>query len=150
MGNQENHLHLSETDRDRLGFVADHLISGGAGLPSAREADVQGVWIDRVLAARPDLMTALRKVASPDGDPQSQLDGLGAAELEQVRYAIAAAYLINPRVRSLLGYPGGAPAKQPAYPDEADSYLEDGILDSVVKRGPIYRLAPEFNPTQEP
>ena len=137
-----NHLQLSEPERHRLGLIADALIGGGGGLPSAREADVQGVWIDRVLAARPDLFDVLSKAASISGDPQLVLDRLDSAELDHIKYAIAAAYLINPRVRALLGYPGNAPEKQPAYPDEAQSYLEDGILDAVIKRGPIYRPTP--------
>ncbi|CAB4932052.1 unannotated protein [freshwater metagenome] len=33
--------------------------------------------------------------------------------------------------------------RQPALPDEADAYLEDGILDVVIARGPIYRPTPE-------
>ena len=45
----------------------------------------------------------------------------------------------TPEVRQLLGYPAGVRARQPAYPDEADSYLDDGILDAVIVRGPIYR-----------
>lgn len=146
MQNTADDLQLTKSERNRLGLVGDALIGGGAGLPSAREADVQGQWIDRVLAARPDLVGALRKVATASGDPRSALAGLTPAELEHVRYAVAAAYLINPRVRSLLGYPGGVPEKQPAYPDEADAYLEDGILNAVIERGPIYRQTPKSTP----
>jgi hypothetical protein len=32
----------------------------------------------------------------------------------------------------------GAPKKSPPYPDESDQYLEDGILDPVIQRGPLY------------
>lgn len=142
MTNQAGPLPLNKSERDRLGLIADALIAGGADLPAAQEADVHGQWIDLVLATRPDLAVALRKVASTSGDPQAALDELAPADLEHIRYAIAAAYLINPRVRALLGYPGPAPEKQPAYPDEAPSYLEDGILDAVIKRGPIYRPTP--------
>ena len=141
-------VQLSLVERERLGAIADCLISGGDGLPSAVEADVHSIWIDRVLDARPDLIAALRKVTASGGAAQDILAELGEPDLERVRYAVAGAYLINPRVRSLLGYPSTAPAKQPAYSDEADSYLDDGVLDAVIARGPIYRPAPS-NPTKE-
>ena len=38
-------------------------------------------------------------------------------------------------MRRELGYPGPVPMRQPALPDEADAYLEDGILDVVIARG---------------
>jgi hypothetical protein len=98
--------------------------------------------MDRILAARPDLAPAVRAVATKAGDPGEALAALSAAELEQVRYVVAAAYLIIPSVRALLGYPSGVPAEQPAYPDEAAAYLEDGILDAVLARGPFYRPTP--------
>jgi hypothetical protein len=136
---------LNESERARLGVVAEALISGGAGMPSAKDANVQGVWIDRVLADRPDLLEPIKMAASTSGDPLLTLDRLGSQNpeaLNLLRFAIVAAYLINPRVRALLGYPGGVPERQPAYPDEADSYLEDGILDPVIQRGAIFRATP--------
>ena len=129
-----------------MGRLAQVLIAGGAGMPSATEADVQSEWIDRVLAARPDLSDVIRIAASSMDDPQATLEKLAHEDpdgLERLRYAIAAAYLMNPRVRALLGYPGGVPGKQPAYHDEADAYLDGGILDAVIERGPIYRSAPK-------
>ena len=46
---------LASDQRARLGEFADVLIPGGHGLPSASEAKVHEKWIDRALAARPDL-----------------------------------------------------------------------------------------------
>lgn len=142
-----DHGRLSDSERTRLGLVADALIAGGSGMPSARQASVEGVWIDRILAARPDLLASLRLVATLSDDPESLLARLKAEDpetLDRLRYAVAAAYLINPRIRALLGYPSGAPNKQPAYPDESDAYLADGILDPVIDRGPIFRPTPEY------
>lgn len=139
-------LQLGGRDRLRIAAIAEALIPGGAGLPSAKEAEVEGPWIDRVLLARPDLLEAIRlAVASPD-NPQAILDRLSSEDpdtLYRLQYAIAAAYLINPKVRAILGYPSSVPARQPAYPDESDAYLEDGILDAVIGRGPIFRSPPK-------
>lgn len=135
----------SDEERKRLAGLADHLIAGGAGLPSASDAEVQGSWMERALAARPDLISVVLEVIRQDGEPGEVLDRLRESDrpkFNSFAFIVSAAYLINPRVRSLLGYPGPAPVKNPAFPDEAESYLEDGILDVVIKRGPIYRPTP--------
>jgi hypothetical protein len=136
---------IGTIDRVRLGLFADVLIKGGAGFPSASSVDVPGAWIDRVLAVRPDLETVIVSVIEMEGDPEqvlAQLQLEQRATFDSFAFAIAGAYLINPRIRKLLGYPAAIPESNPAYPDEAESYLEDGILDVVINRGPIYRPTP--------
>jgi hypothetical protein len=50
-------------------------------------------------------------------------------------------------VRRLLGYPGTAPKRKPAYQDEADFYLDGGqLLAPVLARGTIYRSIPDGAP----
>lgn len=132
-------------DRERFAVLADALISGGAGLPSASEADVHVVWIDRVLAVRPDLVEPVTSVTGRAGEEPTDLDALreqDPATFDSFSYAVAGAYLMNPRVRGLLGMPGDAPKRNPAFPDESEHYLSDGILDPVLQRGPIYRPTP--------
>ena len=136
---------LTDAERARLALLADALIAGGAGLPSASGADVPTQWIDRVFAVRADMHAAVLTVLALDGDPQDVLASLREDDPDTFSlfaFAIAGAYLINPRIRRELGYPGPAPVKSPALPDEADAYLEDGILDGVIDRGPIYRPTP--------
>jgi hypothetical protein len=136
---------LDDAARSRLAEFADKLIAGGAGLPAASGADVQGKWIDRALAARPDLVETVQSVLARSGDAGTELERLRTEEpavFDRFTYVIAGAYLMNPRVRRLLGLPGGAPKPKPAYPDESDHYLRDGILDPVIERGPIYRPTP--------
>lgn len=137
---------LTAEQRSRLAELADALIAGGAGLPSASEAEVHSVWIDRVFAARRDMEAAVRRVLELPGDAGPVVAGLRSSDPELFSlfaFAVAGAWLINPRVRRELGYPGPVPMRQPALPDEADAYLEDGILDVVIARGPIYRPTPE-------
>ncbi|MCX6460666.1 MAG: hypothetical protein NTZ03_10200, partial [Actinobacteria bacterium] len=138
-------LPLTSEQRARLAELADTLIAGGAGLPSASQAEVHTVWIDRVFAARPDMESTVREVLSLNGNAQTLVADLQQSNPDQFTsfaFAIAGAWLINPRVRRELGYPGPVPMRQPALPDEADAYLEDGILDVVIARGPIYRPTP--------
>ena len=144
----QSSMPLTAAQRERLAGLADVLIAGGAGLPSASEAEVHTVWIDRVFAARPDMEVTVRGVLEVDGDPTSVVSSIREDDPERFSsfafaIAIAGAYLINPRIRRELGYPGPVPMKQPALPDEADAYLEDGILDVVIARGPLYRPTPE-------
>jgi hypothetical protein len=136
---------LTAEQRSRFAKFADCLISGGSDMPSASEAEVHGPWIERTIAARPDLGPIVHEVLAFPGEPAAVLETLRAqsrTSFEFFAFAVAGAYLINPRIRKMLGYPGPTPAKNPAFPDEAESYLEDGILDVVIQRGPIYRPTP--------
>ena len=53
---------------------------------------------------------------------------------------VAGAYFLNPAIAEKVGYPG-----RPAIPVDDGSepdWLQDGLLDSVKSRGPIYRPTP--------
>jgi hypothetical protein len=50
----------------------------------------------------------------------------------------AGAYFMNSEVQRAVGYTGQGP--QPIDP-RAD-YMEDGLLEAVIRRGPIYRPTP--------
>jgi hypothetical protein len=135
---------LDDPLRQRLAEFADVVIPGGVGMPSASGANVHGKWIDRALGARPDLAEVVHAVIALPGNPAAELERLRAEDsdtFETFAYAMAGSYLMSPRVRKLLGYPGATPKPNPAYPDEAEYYLADGLLDPVLERGPIYRPA---------
>jgi hypothetical protein len=135
------------TDEDRavFGRVADVLIPAYKAMPSATEVGVHGAMLDDVLRFRPDIVEAFRRGLS-------KLGGLDARDGANVLYrddreafnavslAASAGYYMTPRVRDLIGYPGqeNVPSDAHATPD----YLTDGKLERVVRRGPIYRLAP--------
>jgi hypothetical protein len=132
-------------DRERLAALADQLITGGDGLPSASQAEVHSIWIDRVLAARPDLVEVVASVAQGTGDPDTVRDrpnDANAQAFSDFSYAVAGAYLMNPRVRERLGLPSGAPLPQAALPDEVDCYFMDALLEPVLRRGSFYRPTP--------
>jgi hypothetical protein len=132
------------TPEQRVVFaaLADVLLPACDGMPAASEVDVAGRWLDRVLRVRPDLAPELERVlaAATDGSPEHALARLRAEDpvgLEALVAVVTGAYYMSPKVRRPLGYPGQRP--RPAYPDEADWDLRDGLLDPVVERGPIYR-----------
>jgi hypothetical protein len=136
---------LNASQQKRLNVFADVLIPGGAGLPSASEVDPDGNWMERTLKVRPDLMDVLLACLAKDGEPDIILDQLKNSdpeEFDKFAFAISGAYLMNTRVRILLGYPGAATLPNPILPGEAESYLDDGILDVVINRGNIYRSIP--------
>lgn len=143
---------FTEGERRILSALAEALIPGGDGLPAAPVADVHGKWIDRVFAVRPDLVPAVTGVIDQYGSepPRLALQRCRAAQpalFDDLTLAVSGAYFMNPRVRKTLGYPGNAPKRRPAYPDESDFYLDDGaLLEPVIARGPIYRPTPDSEP----
>lgn len=136
-------MSFDQAERALLAQLADELIPGGTQHLSASAAGVAGEGLDQVLAARPDLAEPLQELLH-----RSQ--GCTAAELvaelranHPTAFAILAeivpgAYFMNPQVRQAIGYLG-----QTAHPiDPHPDYLDDGLLDSVLSRGPIYRPTP--------
>jgi hypothetical protein len=51
---------------------------------------------------------------------------------------VPGAYFLNPDVRRAIGYEGQTGRAIDPHPD----YLDDGLLDAVIARGPIYRPTP--------
>jgi hypothetical protein len=135
----------ADLDLARLGELADALIPAGAGMPSATEAGAVGEWLEAVLAARPDLAVPLGGVtpATAGMDPAEAIAALPTRDpggWAAFTTAVPAAYFMNPEVRSRLGYPGQEAV--PIDPDAPPDYLEDGLLDSVRSRPPVYRPTP--------
>jgi hypothetical protein len=128
-----------------LAAAADLLIPSGDGMPSASEAGVVGRWLDEVLQLRPDFGPPLAAVLDrlKGADPQAALarlrseDPAGFGALAEV---VAGAYFLNPKVRSAIGYPGQKAV--PIAAEEPPDYEQDGLIASVIARGPIYRPTP--------
>jgi choline dehydrogenase-like flavoprotein len=123
---------LSDTQRERLRELADIVVPAGDGMPAASEVDVGGPLVDRVLAARPDLLEPLARVldGAGAGTTFAHLEQADPSALNQARYVIAAAYYLDDRVRALLEY-----APEPAQPVRADlypTYVAEGLLDHLL------------------
>jgi hypothetical protein len=131
--------------RSRLALLADQLIPAADGMPSASEAGVAGEWLDAIVAAEPGFGPALASVlAEADvSDPAGALKRIETTDPNgwgTLTTVVAGAYFLNPAIAERVGYPG-----RPAIPVDDGSepdWLQDGLLDSVKSRGPIYRPTP--------
>lgn len=131
-------------ERSLLAALADVLIPAGNGFPAASSADVAGDGLDRVLQYRPDFASGLKRLlATADRQPAAEfVAGLNAgdpASFGLLAELVAGAYFLNADVRSRLNYHGQEPRPIDPRPD----YLDNGLLQSVLDRGPIYRPTPK-------
>jgi hypothetical protein len=117
-------------NRERLAELADALIPGEDGMPSASEAGATGEWLDAVLAARPDFRAPLEELGASTGD-------VDPTESAILTAAVVAAYYMNPEVSERIGYAG-----QRAIPFDPDAPDYVNLLDSVKARPPMYRPTP--------
>ena len=137
---------IDETLRERLARVADGLIPQADGMPAPSCVDIGGRQLDVVIASRPDLVADLRRVLEgADGvtDPIGWLETLRTQDPsghEALITAVVAGYYMHPGVKRLLGYPGQLP--QPVSVGSFPDYLNEGLLERVYERGPIYRPTP--------
>lgn len=137
---------LDERLRARLEAVADQLIPEADGMPAPSSVEIGGSQLDLVLASRPDLEADLRRVleaAGGVGDAIAWLAALQAGDPaghDALVLAVVAGYYLRPEVQRLLGYPGqvAREVSVAALPD----YVEEGLLERVYERGPIYRPTP--------
>jgi hypothetical protein len=128
-------------ERATLSSIADRLIPAADGMPSAAEV----LGDDRlrfVLNARPDLIEPVRAALRPEfgDDVQGRLDALGRDEpssLGALQLVIVAGYYTDRGVRELIGYPGQMALELRSW--EYPVYLEEGLIDAVVARGPVWR-----------
>lgn len=137
-------------ERRLFSRLADELIPPASGHLSASRANDGGAWLDAVLAARPDLGAPLKAIlaGANDGDAAAVVGKMQADD--QPAFGVlaevaAGAYFMNPDVRKSLGYGGQGPQPIDPKPD----YLDDGLLDSVISRGPIYRPTPGATAAEE-
>ena len=134
---------FDQAARDLFAALADVLIPNAANRPSASQADIAGHWLDQVLRARPDLAEGLTDVLNKarGREPAEVIADLQAndeAAFGVLAEIVPGAYFMNPEVRQTIGYSGQGPRAIDPRPD----YMEDGLLESVIRRGPIYRRTP--------
>ncbi|MCI0536000.1 MAG: hypothetical protein L0Z50_12310 [Verrucomicrobiales bacterium] len=134
---------FDERERAILADLADVLIPAGEGFPCASAAGVAVEGLDLVLACRPDLAAALKSILAfaLGRNPRDTIAELKKAEpalFAALAEFVPGAYFLNEQVRHRLNYHG-----QNARPiDHRPDYLGDGLLQSVIDRGPIYRPTP--------
>ena len=137
---------MSPEARATLAGLADVLVPSADGMPSASEIGVHERWVDRAIAARPELADRLEAVlaVAAGRDPEAEIARLQAEEDEEFRMlllVVTNAYYLSPKVRRLIRYPGQRAVE--VFADQAEHDLRDGILDPVIARGSVWRVPPE-------
>jgi hypothetical protein len=133
----------TELTADELGtfaVVADRFIPAADGMPSAAEV-VTADRLRAVLRSRPDLGEPLRAALRPalGSDVEARLTALAQepTNLSALQLATVAGYYMDKHVRELIRYPGQAALEIRSW--EYPAYLEEGLIDAVVARGPVWR-----------
>jgi hypothetical protein len=134
-------LALDPARRATFAAMATYLIPAAHGMPSA--GDVVGdVRLRFVLNARPDLVEPLRAALRTElgADPAARIALLERDEPDHraaLLLVLVGGYYTDKDVRDRLGYPGqvAKPVAAWVYPP----YLEEGLTDQVLARGPIWR-----------
>jgi hypothetical protein len=121
--------------------VADRLIPASGDMPSAADV-LSDARVRFVLTARPDLLGPLRAALRPDlgDDVGARLEVLGRDEpatLHALQLVIVGGYYTDAQVRDLIGYPGQMALELRSW--EYPAYLEEGLIDAVLARGPVWR-----------
>jgi hypothetical protein len=140
---------MSEPDRERLRIFADVLIPAAHDMPAASEVGVADRQLDRVLAARPDLAAPLARAldAVDPGDHDGSLARLRDSDREAhdaLLLVVAGGYYIDPGVRRRIGYDGQQAVE--VRPEIIPNYVEEGLIDPLLERGPVYRPVPDIEP----
>ena len=131
---------LDEGARAAFAAVAGQLIPAAHGMPSAAEV-VGDARLRFVLTTRRDLLEPLRAALRP-GLGQDATTRLAALEVEPDHLAallqtVVFGYYTDRDVRERLNYPGQE-ARQ-LYSWKVPDFIEEGLTDQVLARGPIWR-----------
>ncbi len=132
---------LDADERATLSAIADFLIPAADGMPSAAEV-LGDARLRFVLAARPDLVEPLRaalraEVGDDIGGRLERLERDDPTVLGALQLVVVAGYYTDKRVRELIGYPGQMAIDIRSW--EYPTYLEEGLIDAVLARGPVWR-----------
>ena len=131
---------LAARERATIAAIADHLIPAAGAMPSAADV-VDDARLAFVLRARPDLAEPLHAALRADlgEDVEQRLAALAAepTNLAALQLTIVGGYYTDRRVRELIGYPGQMAIELRTW--EYPQYLEEGLIDAVLARGPVWR-----------
>ncbi len=135
-------MKISSEERVVFAELADVLIPGNDTMPSASQANIQGMFLDNLLALRPELITDTKRaikiaVGMPPTEAVKFLNTDRPKLFGTLSLLAAAAYFMVPEVRESLGYPGQQ--SRPVLPEEENQHDDMELLRDVIERGPIFR-----------
>lgn len=133
---------FTEDNRATFAALADFLIPEYNGKPSASSVGVHQDMLDEVLRIRPDLEDGFRRAVEfcTGKDVSEALNALTREDnpaFEALTLVATGGYMMTDEARAAIGYPGQDAS--PYDPHLTPEYVTNGMLDRVVKRGPIFR-----------
>lgn len=132
---------MNENLMIRLLEIAERLVPSTDTMVGAGSVPDAGRFLDKVLTSRPDLGVDLERAVAtctPDlVDAAVRGDRIDSAAFDQVATLVIGAYYMNPVARQQIGYPGQLALEYD--PMEYVTWVDEGLLDQVVQRGPRYR-----------
>ncbi len=125
---------LSGTDRQVLADLADAMMPTDGRMPQPSSLDIGGALLDRVLAARPDLVEPLQAAIADPGALRAQIlervISIDKSAERAVTSALSNAYYLSPVVRAVIGFDSSNPT--PVRPEGYPDYLAEGLLDHLL------------------
>lgn len=132
---------MNDTLMTRLLDIAERLVPTTDTMVGAGRVPDAAVYIERALVARPDLDVGLHEAvaACTDDVVEAAVRGeeVESHAFDQVATVVIGAYYMNPVARRQIGYPGQLALDYD--PMEYVTWVDEGLLDPVVARGPRYR-----------
>ncbi|MGB0597054.1 MAG: hypothetical protein ACPGLY_10205 [Rubripirellula sp.] len=132
---------LNKADLKTLNRLADVLIPASGNMPSASQAGLE-TWHQHVLKVRPELAEPLQTLiaSATTREPNRHVEYLREHNRRNFRVlttVVCSAYFMNPSVQKRIGYHG----QQPLQTEIHNKDFETDLLEAVVRRGPIFRVA---------
>lgn len=119
---------------ERLVPTTDTMVGAGS-VPDAEK------YIERALESRPDLgeglEDAVRECTDQVIDAAVRGTSVDLRAFDQVATLVIGAYYMNPVARRQIGYPGQLALEYD--PMEYVSWVDEGLLNQVMSRGPRFR-----------
>jgi len=137
---------MTSEERALFAQVADILIPAYQEMPAASTVGVHDDLLDTVLMHRPELIEDIRRglkgmEAKCDKAAVQALYLSDTPAFDAISLAASGAYYMSESVWKKLSYPGQENA--PFDIESPRAYNEEGLLDKVLARGPIYRPTPK-------
>ncbi|MFM8855754.1 MAG: hypothetical protein ACKOI2_00840 [Actinomycetota bacterium] len=132
---------MNATLMSRLLAIAERLVPTTETMVGAGSVPDAEKFIERALASRPDLgeglEVAVLECTDELVDAAVRGESVDASAFDQVATLVIGAYYMNPVARRQIGYPGQLALEYD--PMEYVTWVNEGLLDQVMNRGPRYR-----------